>query len=232
MISSDKSLGEITASLVRTVSPKVLPRRMAAIAVQIMRLLANGRPVSPEQLGEVWSLQQEDTVEIVRQFQTMGLAELDEKGKIVGMVLSLRPTAHRFHINGRELFTWCAVDTLFLPALLQQEADVESNCPTTGKQIHLRVNSNELAEIEPVGAVLSLLAPGCTVGISANCGPELVGSQGSFCKNVLFFSSEKASSLWLAEHPGAVILPVKEAFDLARNVWALPFLSSLQELSP
>ena len=137
MISAEKRFGEITASLVRTVSPKVLPRRMAAIAVQIMRLLANGRPVSPEQLGEVCSLQQEDTVEIVRQFQTMGLAELDEKGKIVGMVLSLRPTAHRFHINGRELFTWCAVDTLFLPALLQQEADVESNCPTTGNKFIL-----------------------------------------------------------------------------------------------
>src|SRR5712692_10999548 len=83
MISSDKSLGEITASLVRTVSPKVLPRRMAAIAVQIMRMLANGRPVSPEQVGEVCSLQQEETVEIVRQFQTMGWLNWMKKERLL-----------------------------------------------------------------------------------------------------------------------------------------------------
>lgn len=54
--------------------------------------------------------------------------ETDVQGHIVGSGLTLRPTPHRFTIDGRQLYTWCALDTLIFPAVLGQVATVEAPC--------------------------------------------------------------------------------------------------------
>jgi alkylmercury lyase len=44
--------------------------------------------------------------------------QYDDGGAVVAFNgLSLTPTPHRFCLPTRQLFTWCAWDTLFLPAL-------------------------------------------------------------------------------------------------------------------
>ena len=42
--------------------------------------------------------------------------------------------SHRFEVAGRTLYTWCAWDSLFLPQILGQEAEVESTCPLTAAE--------------------------------------------------------------------------------------------------
>jgi alkylmercury lyase len=58
-------------------------------------------------------------------------AERDDQGHLVGLALTLRPTSHRFTVDGRNLFAWCASDTLMLPVMLGRPALVESTCPQT-----------------------------------------------------------------------------------------------------
>jgi alkylmercury lyase len=58
--------------------------------------------------------------------------ETDEQGRIVGSGLTLRPTPHRFALDGRQLYTWCALDTLIFPVVLGQGATVESPCHGAG----------------------------------------------------------------------------------------------------
>lgn len=41
--------------------------------------------------------------------------ELDEQGRVVGMGITLNPTPHHFEVDGTNLFTWCALDTLIFP---------------------------------------------------------------------------------------------------------------------
>jgi hypothetical protein len=50
--------------------------------------------------------------------------EYDETGRIIGYGITLDPTPHRFEVDGRRLYTWCALDTLIFPAVLCRAARV------------------------------------------------------------------------------------------------------------
>jgi alkylmercury lyase len=47
-----------------------------------------------------------------------------------------------------------------------------------------------------------------------------VSIRAAFCNQVHFFSSADAAAPWLAEHPEATVLPVADAFALARPLAA------------
>lgn len=219
----------IKEALVRNASPQALPRPLVPMAVLLMRKLAEGQPVSPPSAARLLRVSLEDAAYLFRKFHSMGMAELSSAGELAGMVLSLNPTRHKFRLNGRILYTWCAIDTLFLAPILQQEAEVASTCPVTRRAIRLLVTPTGLRELEPADIFLSLVAPGVTVGITAECGPGLSGPEGAFCTNVHFLASREAAGQWTARRRGALALPVDEAFDLAYEIWARPFLTSVSE---
>lgn len=81
----------------------------------VLRLLARGRPVDPDDIAAATGRPPADVLAALRQQPSV---EWDEAGRVVGLGLTLRPTPHRFEVDGRTLFTWCALDTLVFPALL------------------------------------------------------------------------------------------------------------------
>ena len=91
--------------------------------------------------------------------------ERDSEGNLVGAGLTSVPTPHRFRVKGRDLFVWCALDALFLPGLLGETAEVQSNCPTTGDEIRLTVSPEAEAEYTPGETVLTIVVPGITTPI-------------------------------------------------------------------
>lgn len=95
----------------------------------LTRLLAHGDPVSTEQLARVLGRPEAEVSEVLRQFEEI---VFDERGRVVGAGLSLLPTPYRIEVQGHELFTWCALDTLIFPAWLGYPAQVSSTCPATG----------------------------------------------------------------------------------------------------
>ncbi|KDA06942.1 alkylmercury lyase [Microbacterium sp. CH12i] len=168
------------------------------LLVPLLRLLADGDPVTIEQLAVAAGR----TPDQVRR----GLAaapdtEYDEQGRVVGQGLTLRPTPHRFTVSGEELYTWCALDTLIFPALLDRPARVESVSPVSGKTIHVVVDpAAGVTGVEPATAVVSLVNP-----------EQITSIRSSFCNQVHYFASNDDAATWLAEHPGAETVPVAEA---------------------
>lgn len=137
--------------------------------------------------------------------------EFDGAGRVVGWGITQRPTPHHFEVDGRHLFTWCALDTLMFPALLGHAASVSSPCHATGEPVHVRVDvaPDRVSHVTPADAVVSIVTPGETASI-----------RGAFCNQVHFFANAGAARPWLAEHPGASVLPVREAFELGRPLVA------------
>ena len=87
------------------------------------------------------------------------MAERDDKGNIIG-ILGLtqgKTWAHRFFVNGKELRTWCAWDTLFLPQLLGQTARIESESPISKKKITLTVGPKKVESYDPKETVVSIV---------------------------------------------------------------------------
>jgi alkylmercury lyase len=171
--------------------------------------------VSPEHVASVLGLAREEALEMLR--QRPGI-EWDEAGNIVGAGLTLRPTPHRFQLKGRTLFTWCALDSLMFPGLVGQTVQVESPCASTGRPVRVTVTPEGVKQVEPLDAVVSLVAP--------EASPDV---RRVFCDYVNFFYSAEVATGWLAEHPGATTLPVAEAYQLGRRLtesvfrhWASP----------
>jgi alkylmercury lyase len=168
-----------------------------------VRLLANGKPVGIERLaGELgWAVERLEA--LLKRFPNV---ERDSAGALVGFGLTLQPTPHAFEVEGKQLFTWCAFDALFLPAILERSARVSSPCAASGTLVRLRVTPTEIGELEPADAVISLVVPRRVETIRE-----------SFCGMVSFVASEKVAAQWLQAHPEATAVPVAEAFTMARD---------------
>lgn len=166
----------------------------------LLRLLSQGRPVTTGQLSAATDASREEVREALA---TLPDTEYDDAGRIVGSGLTLNPTPHRFEVDGRHLYTWCALDTLMFPAVLGRTAHVASPCHATGTLVQLTVEPDRITRVEPATAVVSLLVP-----------DDVTFVRSSFCDQVHFFASIEATRPWLAEHPEATAVPVEQALAL------------------
>jgi alkylmercury lyase len=216
----------IRAALEGSISARVIPRQYLPAVVGIMRELSKGRALSVPAVAGVIGGSEVDATAMMNTLERMGLLELDESGDVVGMVISLRPTPHRLIVDGTTLYTWCAIDALFVPAILSKIMHVESVCPESGRTIRLRVGPSGVQRVDPPGVKVSLVAPGITKGLDASCCgvAGLTGVQGGFCGNVHFLASDGAAARWLKGHEGGLVVSVTEAFDLTRSIWTDPLL--------
>jgi alkylmercury lyase len=92
------------------------------VEVALAELLANGRPVLPDEIAMLAHVSQEKVLSTLHGFG----AEFDKESNVVGLGLTLVPTTHVYQINGRKLYTWCAVDALVFPIMLGHTAQIES----------------------------------------------------------------------------------------------------------
>ena len=170
----------------------------------LLRLLARGEPVTIPALAAATGRPGEEVAQAVGRLRD---TEYDDMGRIIGYGITLRPTPHRFTVDGHPLYTWCALDTLIFPAILGQPAQVESPCHTTGDPIRLTVEPDEVTGVDPETAVVSIVTP-----------DDLASVRASFCNHVHFFTDTAAAQSWLSEHPGGSVLPVAQAYQLGREL--------------
>jgi alkylmercury lyase len=188
------------------------------IALALYRRLADGSPAPASDVAERAGGDGERVKDLLGSWP--GVFR-NHDGRVVGFwgltVNRLSPT-HRLDIRGKELFAWCAWDTLFLPGILGDTANVESVCPTTGDVVSLVVSPERVLHVSHPGAVVSFLLP------DRDFDADVIQS---FCHFVHFFASREAGEAWTASHPGTFLLPLGEAFELGRLVNALNFPSAL-----
>jgi len=175
------------------------------IAVGLYRLLAEGEPVSPDLLAQHLDLSKSIVREVLNSWPAVYFN--DEKNVVGFWGLALQEMPHRFKVNGRQLYTWCAWDSLFIPELLGKTAEVESTCPISGEIITLTVSPTRVENFSPEGAVVSFLSP--TTSFDMNI-------IASFCHYVLFFSSEASGKQWIADHEGTFLLTLEQAHEIGR----------------
>ena len=189
------------------------------VALAVYKRLAEGSPAPVADVAERAHMDEGEVEELLGSWP--GVFR-NEGGDVLGFwgltVQRLVPT-HRIAAHGRELFAWCAWDTLFLPALLGTTMQVESTCPTSGQTISLEVSPEEVLRTSHPTAQVSFLVPERVLGA------DVIQS---FCHFVHFFSSRDAGEAWTAEHEGTFLLSLEEAFELGRMVNARNFPSVME----
>jgi alkylmercury lyase len=174
------------------------------VCIALIRHLATGQPVSAAHLAANIAM---DEPAVSAVMQQMSDVAYDGDGQIVGFGLSLVPTAHQFSVNGRILYTWCALDTFLYTALLAQPSQVVSHCPVTAQSITLAMTPEGVAELSPASSVISLVVPDKSI---VDC------RRSAFCNHGHFFATAEAGATWLHDHPNGVILSVTDAHRLGR----------------
>ena len=181
----------------------------APLARALLALLARGEPVTDELLASETNRPVGEVTAILPSWPNV---HRDDRGAVVAFGgLTLRPTGHRFSVGGRELYTWCAWDTLFLPALLDEPAEVRSTCPLTGTPVRLRVNADGIADAEPADLCVSF-PPTATTSTA-----DIVES---FCCHVHFIAGQDAAQRWLRVHPGGRVLELQDAYEVGQRATA------------
>lgn len=185
----------------------------------LIQHVARGKPVTKADLQVSLHLSQD---ELERRLAHLPDTEFDQQGNILGWGLTLLPTSHQFHLDGKSLYTWCAFDTVLFPPSLRRSAQVQSSCAQTGHPITFVATSEGVVkDLTPAGSVMSLILP----AERSECVRE------TFCYQSLFFQSEQAASPFLADHPEAILLSVEEAALVGRWVAQSRFTEKPEEKS-
>jgi alkylmercury lyase len=191
----------------------------ARLEILMYRILADGHPVSTARLATAANVPIEIINTLFEQGRKWG-GEWDDDGRLLGNVLTLIPTVHNFKVNGKELYTWCSLDAMHLPGLLDQTAEVESTDPINGEKIHLTIPPDGVPTYDPPGTVLSIVLSG----------GDRSGPQSPLCSQMHFFSSRETAEIWVKDHPDATIMTVEDAYQLVREHVHAPLEKALQQL--
>jgi len=108
----------ITGSLAQKVADAFpdLSATEQRIAVGLYRLLAEGEPASPDRLAQHLDLSKSLVREVLNSWPAV---YFDDEKNVVGFWgLALGEMPHRLKVDGQQLYTWCAWDSLFIPELL------------------------------------------------------------------------------------------------------------------
>ncbi|MBO0755955.1 MAG: organomercurial lyase MerB [Bradyrhizobiaceae bacterium] len=191
--------------LVASVTQAGSPRSSPELYRTLLRLLARGVPVTIAQLATTTGRSVDDVQRTVSGWSD---TEYDHNGRIIGWGLTLRPTIHKFGLDGKQLYTWCALDTLFFPAVIGRTARIESPCTATDIPVRIVVDPVAgVTALDPAGAVVSIVTPERMDSIRA-----------AFCNPGRFFASREAAGNWQANHPGMEVLSVIEAYWASRSL--------------
>jgi alkylmercury lyase len=180
------------------------------VSLQLYRLLAEGQPVARVTLAQRLGISEDKVNGILDRWPGVFA---DSQRRIVGYWGLALPAAytsrHQLTIGGRKLSAWCAWDTLFLPQLLAQTAEIQSAGPDQGATVSLTVSPERVERVQPAGAQMSFLLPD-----AAAVQKDVVTT---FCHFVHFFASRQAGESWAAQHPGTFLLSIEQAYALARR---------------
>jgi alkylmercury lyase len=165
-----------------------------------IRLLAHGQPITVDQLARAAGLNAADIAAV----PAADDIEYDGRGRIIGWGLTLNPTPHRYIVDDRLLYTWCAADTLLFPAIIGRAARIESPCPTTETTIRLTAEPRAgIVDLEPASAVLSMPGRGEL---------DISHVRQTCCNPGRYFADMDAASNWRHQHPTGAVLSVADAY--------------------
>lgn len=150
--------------------------------------------------------------EVVAQLVAGGIAavEGDVAGDpaVVGAEgLTVLVTVHQLVLAGRALHTWCAFDTVGIPAALRVDATAATTCPTCGAAIELVLTAGQ----PPASPVMGWWP-------EAPDGPV----NESFCPTASFFCNADHLETWRASAGAAgEALTLPELAERGRVAWSL-----------
>ena len=179
------------------------PQALREVMPAAIRLLAEGQPVSPDEIAEAAHL---PLARVETALRDVGDVEFTPDGRVEGLGLTPRVTPHRIRIGNVDRFAWCAMDTLLFAAILDRRVEVESPDGTTGAPLRFEADGRRILAADPPSIVVSWFVD-----------PSAAGVRAVACQYGQFFASRQSADAWLARYPQGGVLSLGEALEAARR---------------
>lgn len=186
----------------------------------LYRLLVETGPVHPQHLAAVVGMPAAEIGALLNEAAMRCQLMYDDSNSVIGFGgLTIASTAHRLTVDDRQMFTWCAWDSLFIPGLLgATTARTESTCPASGDLVCLTVTPNQVLPLAVGQPILSFTLPDVN-----ECTQSTERSIAGFCQHVHLFWSYDAGTTWAAGRDDVFFLSLADAFELGRRCNAARF---------
>jgi alkylmercury lyase len=193
------------------------------LAIVLYRELAMGERIDETRLSGALGIPEAECRALLQRDSIKCHTYADGDGRIAGFGgLAVTPMHHRFAVDGRQLWTWCAWDSLFIPEILGRPANVASPDPDSGEVVRLVVTPEGIASRAPDAAVISFIWPD-----ASSFGTSAANVMAGFCHFIYFFASRSSGERWAAAHPGTFLYTLEDAFALAKRLNARNFGAAL-----
>lgn len=175
----------------------------AAAWRDLARRLATGAGGTPVPLQSL-NRREEDAV------RSFPATEWNERGEVIGSLLTGVATPHRLHHPGGDLWAWCIFDAMVAGLILDGPVTVESTCPRTGEVVGFTVRGRDS------GLCLTPSAAASWVSLPASFAPGCDLRRDFCCRARLWTEKvEDASVAWLRPQEAfAVTEAVARRLDL------------------
>jgi alkylmercury lyase len=223
MTLKDKTVHECLWDLAAQWLPVFSPTEQH-VGIVLLQELAKGEAVTCARLAQALGTPFGATESLVKDSALRPFIHKDEGDRIIGFWgLSVVPTPHQIRVSGRRLWTWCTQDSLFMPELLGETAEVESRDPESNQLIRLTVSPDRVEAAEPSGIAVSMGRPDTWDQSSA------ARIMATACHFIFFFASRASGERWQAKHaePETVLLSLDEAHDFGKRSNAYLFGTEL-----
>ena len=210
------SVNEIAGRYAELGIPGRYSPEVSRLLIAMLREVAKGSPVTAEQIGQIAP----ETGLSPDEAEAFLSPERDADGNVVGLMglTQNRAFAISFTVGGVELRTWCALDSLFLPLLLNRPATVSALSALRREPVRFTVGPDGVEAQEPAAAVVSLVIP----SVTARQGIRRVEDiWKKFCHQIRFFVSSDEAEEWAWDKQDLELaqLSVPETFELAKQAW-------------
>ena len=138
-----------------------LPAIHERVLWEAFRLIRRGRVAMDAALVARTGLSSEEVHAALGELQAEGriVHEADAGGVVGAWGLSLLPTPHLLALDGRQLFTWCALDAAGIPAGFAMDATVRSQCFTCQQELTIAYSAGTVTQALPTAMRLWVATP-------------------------------------------------------------------------
>lgn len=171
------------------------------------------QPIPIAELADKAGYTPSQVEEILGGPELAGRSKRDRTGNLAGIAgLSVEPTPHAIQLDGKTLWTWCALDAVGILAALEATATIHSKTPADASLLDIRF----VGGVSQTDTVLFILD-----------GFDPRSSLETWCPSVNFFTNAQTAAQWVKENwMSGDIVPVKQITSDAAQIWK-PVVSDL-----
>ena len=171
-------------------------------------LLARGEPLTVGQIADAAGVNDHEVEAALRKAR----CAFNESGRLIDLFgMMLAPSYHRLEIDGKAVFSCCALWAHVIPKLVDRVVLIESIDPQSRELVRLEIAPGKVRSVHP-GTALATMAVADAASIEQD-----VGS--AFCGHVRHFASSDSAHRFAADSPSCQVVGVDELHEIAGQLY-------------